>query len=109
MAVILAEPFKSSVLTKQALGRLRDDNTLFIELVDMGFRQITKFYYSKLPTLNKYAQSVSDSTIDNYELRVRSEKIREKQESKKIPFHFIDKRFFDESGNRTIDIKEEED
>lgn len=109
MAVILAEPFKSQVLTKQALGRLRDDNTIFIELVDMGFRQITKYYYSKLPTLNKYALSVSDSIIDNYELRVRSDKIREKQESKKIPFHFIDKRFFDERGNRIISIKEDED
>ena len=34
MAVILAEPFKSEVLTKQALGRLRDDNT--VSIVDIS-------------------------------------------------------------------------
>jgi superfamily II DNA or RNA helicase len=107
LAVILAEPFKSEVLTRQALGRLRDNDTMFIELVDMGFRQILKYYYYKLPVLNKYALSVSDSVIDNYELRVRSEKLREKQSAKKIPFHFIDKRFFDENGNKIIEVTED--
>lgn len=108
LAVILAEPFKSSVLTRQALGRLRDQDTMFVELVDMGFRHIMKFYYAKLPTLNKYALSVNDTIIDTYELNARSENIKKKQDEKKIPFYFIDKRFFDENGNKIIDIKEDD-
>ena len=108
LAVILAEPFKSEVLTRQALGRLRDKDTMFVELIDMGFRHILKYYYYKLPTLNKYALSVNDTVIDNYELKVRSDRLREKQDQKKIPFHFIDTRFFDENGNKIIEIEEED-
>lgn len=109
LAVVLAEPFKSEVLTRQALGRLRNNNTMFVELVDMGFRYIMKYYYSKLPTLNRYALSVTDTVIDNYELRMRSEKLQEQQQEKadRCPFIYVDTRFFDTEGNRIIEIKED--
>jgi len=95
MTVVLAEPFKSEVLTRQTLGRTRDDNTMYIELVDLGFRNIRSFYYSKLPTLNKYAKSVSDTTFDQYELSNRSKILEDKQNKKHSPFVLYDERFFD--------------
>lgn len=96
MTVVVAEPFKSEVITRQTLGRTRDKDTIYIELVDLGFRQLRNFYYSKLPILNKYALSVSDTTIDNYELEKRSEILAQQQQEHvdKSPFVFCDERFF---------------
>ena len=96
MTVVLAEPFKSEVITRQTLGRTRDNDTIYVELVDLGFRQLRNFYYAKLPVLNKYALSVSDTTIDNYELEKRSEILQDKQQEHidKSPFIFHDERFF---------------
>lgn len=109
IAFLVAEPFKSEVLTRQALGRLRDKDTTFVELVDMGFRHIMKYYYHKIPILNKYALSVNDTVMDTYELKNRAERLQEKQQEKvdRCPFTFVDTRFFDSNGNRIIDIKED--
>ena len=75
--IVLAEPFKSEVLARQSLGRTRDNDTIYIELVDMAFRHIQKFYYSKLQIFNKYAKSTSDTMIDQYELDRRVDRILE--------------------------------
>ena len=37
MTIVLAEPFKSEILARQTLGRCRDKNTTYIEVVDEGF------------------------------------------------------------------------
>lgn len=96
MTVVLAEPFKSEVLTRQTLGRTRDSDTTYIELVDMGFRYINRFYYHKLPILNKYALSTSDLLIDQYELEKRAKMLEYKQSNHKAmsPFILHDERFF---------------
>ena len=73
MTVVLAEIFKSEILARQTLGRTRDNNTLYVELVDLGFVYTKKFFYSKQSIFNKYAKDVSDTTIDSYELKRRSE------------------------------------
>ena len=118
VTVVLAEPFKSEVLARQTLGRTRDPNTLYIELVDMGFNAIRKYYYYKLPVFNTYASSTSDTTLEAYELNRRNEKIIEKRQNKNIetlapriitPIYFRDERFFDYSKedaelNRKPDI-----
>lgn len=75
MTIVLAEPFKSEIIARQTLGRTRDDNTLYIELVDLGFKYIKKFYFDKLPVFNKYASDVSDTLIDQYELTRRTDNI----------------------------------
>ena len=94
MTIILAEPFKSDILAKQSLGRTRDNNTTYIELVDIGFMYTKKYYLDKLPTFNKYATSVSDTLIDSYELKRRSENIiNERNSLGENPFIFYDKRF----------------
>ena len=97
MTIVLAEPFKSEVLARQTLGRTRDNGTLYVELVDMGFKYVRKFYFDKLPVFNKYALSVSDTVIDQYELNRRSEKLEEEALEKlsRSPFKFRDERFFD--------------
>lgn len=97
MTIVVAEPFKSEVIARQTLGRTRDKNTLYIELVDLGFIYIKKFYNAKLEVFNKYATDVSDSFIDNYELNRRCQAIiskrKAKSEGKIQPIHFKDDRF----------------
>ena len=94
MTILLAEPFKSEIIARQTLGRTRDDNTMYIELVDMGFRYIRKFYYNKLPVFNKYASDVSDTTIESYELNKRYQDIIKSRETWRIkPLQFYDTRF----------------
>jgi len=68
-SVVLAEPFKSAVLAKQTLGRTRDDNTFYIELVDMGFRQTTNYYAAKKSIFNKFALSCKQLDVPKYNIR----------------------------------------
>ena len=79
LTVVLAEPFKSEVLARQTLGRTRDDNTMYIEMVDLGFYKIKQYYYNKLPVFNKYATSVQDIVLNQEELDKRSNEILDKR------------------------------
>jgi rRNA pseudouridine-1189 N-methylase Emg1 (Nep1/Mra1 family) len=94
MTIVLAEPFKSEIIARQTLGRTRDPKTVYIELVDMGFRYIQKFYFYKLPTFKKYASDVSDTVIDSYELQRRATNIRkERTKLQESPISMEDDRF----------------
>ena len=94
MTIVLAEPFKSEIIARQTLGRTRDDNTLYIELVDLGFKYIKKFYFDKLPVFNKYATDVSDTLIDQYELARRTDNIvKSRTKWEESPICLDDKRF----------------
>ena len=95
--VVADEPFKSPVLARQTLGRTRDDNTMYIELVDMSFRQTKNFYYSKLNTFNTYAKSVSDTDFFQYELETRAYELQEARRKlvDNCVFEFHDERFFE--------------
>ena len=96
MTIVLAEPFKSNVIAQQTLGRTRDKNTVYIELVDLGFKQTRNFYYSKLPVFNKYASDTSDTTIDQYELDNRSVILEQSRNNwHQSPLVFRDERFFE--------------
>lgn len=94
MTIVLAEPFKSEIIARQTLGRTRDDNTIYIELVDLGFKYIKKFYFDKLPVFNKYATDVSDTLIDQYELTRRTDNIvKSRTKWQESPISLDDKRF----------------
>lgn len=67
-SVVLAEPFKSEVLARQTLGRTRDPNTTYIELVDVGFRQLVSYFNFKRPIFAKYASSTKLMFVDNPKL-----------------------------------------
>lgn len=96
MTIVLAEPFRSEVIARQTLGRTRDNDTVYIELVDLGFKYTRNFYYSKLPTFNKYASSTSDTTIDQYELENRAVQLEEARKDWHIsPIVMHDERFFE--------------
>ena len=95
MTMVIAEPYKSKVLAQQSLGRTRDNDSMYIEFLDMGFKYTMKYYYDKLPTFKKYAKDVSDMVIDKYELQKRSQNIIDKRDSQfmRTPFKFADYRF----------------
>lgn len=94
MSMVIAEPFKSQVLARQTLGRTRDNDTMYVEFVDLGFKKLTRYYYAKLNTFNTYAKDVSDVTIDRYEMQKRSENIINKRTHyQQSPISFIDNRF----------------
>jgi hypothetical protein len=110
MTILLAEPFKSEIVARQTLGRTRDDNTMYIELVDMGFKYIRKFYYNKLPIFNKYAKEVSDTTMETYEINKRAQDIIMNRQDWRIkPFEFDDQRFdFSNIDNKNSEEQEED-
>ena len=97
MTIVLAEPFKSEVIARQTLGRTRDKDTLYVELVDLGFIYLRKYYDYKLRVFNKYATDTSDTYINSYELDRRVDNIMEKRfkgrKDARQPIHFIDERF----------------
>lgn len=78
--IILAEPFKSEILAKQTLGRTRNPNTECIEVVDDGFRSISRFYNAKKPIFSKYATECREIKISLNTLQEKADdlfKIRE--------------------------------
>lgn len=94
MTMVIDEPFKSDVLARQTLGRTRDQGTLYVEFVDLGFKYTKKYYYAKLPTFNKYAKGVSDMTIDKQEMSRRSYSLENSRiDPAWCPIEFHDTRF----------------
>ena len=75
MTIVLAEPFKSEVLARQTLGRTRDNNTIYIDIVDMGFTYCKAYYNSKRPIFDKYALECSVINLSNDELTAKAEKL----------------------------------
>lgn len=73
MTVNLAEPFSSEVLAKQSLYRTRDDNTIYLDCIDIGFNTISKYYRDKLPVFNKYALSCSLLNLNDNELQFKND------------------------------------
>ena len=67
LTILLAEPFKSGVLARQTLGRTRDRDTEYIELVDTSFPQCRKYYGYKKPIFLKYATDCREMVMtDEY-------------------------------------------
>jgi superfamily II DNA or RNA helicase len=95
MAVVLAAPFKSTVTAIQAAGRLRDRDTYFVELIDLSFQSIKKYYYYKLSTYNKYMLSVSDVNMKDDDLDTKSYDcmVRREKTMLAIPLRPVDRRF----------------
>lgn len=81
--IILAEPFKSEILAKQTLGRTRNPNTECIEVVDDGFRSISRFYNAKKPIFSKYATECREIKISLNILQEKSNELFKIRESVK--------------------------
>lgn len=70
VTIVLAEPFKSEVIARQSLGRTRDPNTFYIDVVDKGFYYCNKYFLEKKKVFKTYALSteiidLSDDDINN--------------------------------------------
>jgi MoaA/NifB/PqqE/SkfB family radical SAM enzyme len=95
MAFVVAAPFKSTVTAIQCAGRLRDANTYFIELVDLSFQTLKRFYYYKLPTYNERMLTVQDVNFSNYKLEEKASDLEYEMMVRncKVPIKPIDPRF----------------
>ena len=71
----------------------------------MGFKKINEFYRKKLPVFNKYALSVSDVVIDQYELKKRYENIVKQR----VPWKHCTTELCDKRFNFPDDLKVKED
>ena len=80
---VVAEPFKSEVLAIQTLGRTRDPNTDYYDLVDDGFRQLSRFYTSKKPIFRKYATQCKEYRLNYQDLSELSDKLKAQREDVK--------------------------
>lgn len=81
VTVVLAEPFRSEVLTRQTLGRTRADNTIYIDCVDNGFFYTKSYFNTKKPIFNKYATKCTNIFMTDIEI---SDRIKVIEESYKL-------------------------
>ena len=59
ITIDLADPAKSPVIIRQKLGRTRDWNTLFIDIIDIGFPALRFYYKQRLSVFKKYARKIN--------------------------------------------------
>lgn len=85
ITVILNEPFKSKVLAQQTLGRTRDRNTRYIDVVDIGFRTLNYYYNQKKPVFKKYATSCKEMSFSDYTLDYQIQELEAQQQEQKDP------------------------
>lgn len=78
LTIVLAEPFKSAVLAKQTFGRTRDDDTVYIEVVDDGFEPMRRYYNKKLPVFEKYATGCSEIRFKKNEIIDKAHEVIDK-------------------------------
>lgn len=71
VTVVLAEPFRSEVLSRQTLGRTRADNTFYIDCIDDGFFYTKSYFSSKKPIFKKYATNCTNIVMSDSEIQDR--------------------------------------
>lgn len=89
--VNLAEPFKSRVLAQQTFGRTRDDNTMYKDIVDIGFYYTKKFYEFKKPVFSEYATECIEINIKDNELMEKYNSILANRNNLIQPLEFEDR------------------
>lgn len=94
MVVVLADPFRSKVLAKQTLGRTRDKDTYYIDVVDTGFKPLISYFNDKKSVFSKYALSVSVVEMKDDVLDDKFNKILESRShiGYRAPIKFIEQR-----------------
>lgn len=89
VTVVLAEPFASEVIARQTLGRTRDRDTYYIELVDLRSIHVRKFYYKKLPIFEKYALDMNHVQFTQQDMDEKSSRVFDRLYLSKITPHFV--------------------
>ena len=80
----LAEPFSSSVLTKQSFGRCRKENTIYYDVIDTGFYFTKKYYDNKKPIFNRLAKGCSQELIKDDDLDKLFDEVVDKYKNMKV-------------------------
>ena len=80
LTIVLANPFKSKVIARQSLGRTRDKDTMYIEVVDKGFAVLKGYYKSKQGVFAKYATKCTDINLMDADLEFQYEKLYAKSQ-----------------------------
>ena len=84
--ILLVEPFGSEVLARQTLGRTRDANTYYIEIVDTGFNAIRNYYFKKLKIFNKYATQCSNILLNDLTLNEKYNEVYWKHNTRSLDY-----------------------
>ena len=74
--IVLAEPFGSLVTTRQTLGRTRDRDTYYIDIIDNGFDTLVRYFNKKKSTFNKYAEECKNIYLSDRELHEKCNNIK---------------------------------
>lgn len=73
------DPAKSPVVVRQKLGRTRDWDTLFIDVIDVGFPALRRFAQERLKVFKKYARNMFPPiNLTDVIIRDRLMRIRER-------------------------------
>ena len=74
--VCLANPFVSKVIAKQTFGRLRDRNTMYIDVIDLGFAATKSYYYNydRREVFEKYSVKMESKRFGENDLDADSKK-----------------------------------
>ena len=83
MTIVLNEPFKSQVLTKQTFGRTRAHNTRYIDIVDVGFSTLKHYYASKKPLFKKIATDCVEIQLSDHDINQKLLEI-EREERRRL-------------------------
>ena len=78
VTVVLAEPFRSEIITRQTLGRTRAKNTYYIDCVDDGFLYTKSYFNSKKPIFKTYATKCTNVVMNEFDINERIKTIQEK-------------------------------
>lgn len=84
--VNLAEPFKSRILAQQTLGRTRNRDTVYRDVVDQSFYYLRKFYEHKRPIFQKYATECSNIRYTDNTLYDIAKDIMDERSKLEYPF-----------------------
>ena len=87
--VNFAEPFKSKVLAQQTLGRTRNGDTIYKDIVDTGFLQTKKFYEAKKPVFKKYATECVEVNLNREALEQSASKSMDRYNALIQPMEFF--------------------
>ena len=82
VTVVLSEIFKSKVLARQSLGRTRDYDTLYIELVDVGMEVCKYCFTAKQKVFEEYALDTKIIQLDDKDINERIKEINKNEEER---------------------------
>ena len=82
ITIDIDDPSKSQVIIRQKLGRTRNWHTTFIDVIDIGFPQLQRYYELKQPVFNKYANKmIKPVYLSDIEINNRLIKIKQRDEA----------------------------